>query len=572
MITQLDSERIKEVINASLEDIPSKNVATLVYGPFAGGYADDKAAIDVLVIADMNKPTLRSRLKRFNSRKIRFLIVDRGTFEKDLENEWLGGILAENIITPYSPLLNEDYLWSQEVKAKKMLINETINNLVLGFPEMSRNFLIKPEFFMFEVMMRRAILFPPITYRFLNITRGDLWERNRSLMIRGFNAAIKEFVDEGKLQLADGGFIKISEDHIINKRKKQVSRLTSLLKSVRVRIVRYVLGVLPNIMDSLLDDYRIYKTYFTKDKYAEAPIRRLENPKKYIFIPTTFGLIPFTEKITINEFIRSHMPETYPTKYDIKRVGGVLNSVYLLKFSKGGTEEKIIVKVFKDWYGWKWFPLALWALGTKGFTVLGKARLEKEYSLNIFLSSKGINVPKIVYVSPEEKLIFQEYIDGVDTSKIIKQLYAGVKDKKEEELLAAIRKIGCEIARIHNLGISIGDCKPENIIFAHDGRIFFVDLEQAGINGDQAWDVAEFLYYSGHYALFPPINIVRKITREFLRGYLESGGRVENIRRALSPRYIKVFSFFTPPHLLAVISNECRKILKSDISAGLTEV
>jgi len=566
MITQLDNERIKEIINAFLEDIPSKNVATLIYGPFASGYADDKAAIDVLVIAELSKPTLRSCLKRFNSRRIRFLIIDRGTFEKDVKNGWLGGILTENIITPYSPLLNENYLWSQEVKAKKTLINETINNLVLGFPEMSRNFLIKPEFFMFEVMMRRAILFPPITYRFLNITRGDIWERNRSLMMRGFNAAIKEFVDEGRLQLADGGFIKISEDQIINKRKKQVSRLTSLLKSVRTRIVRYVLGVLPNIMDSLLDDYRIYKAYFAKDKDEEAPMHRLENPKKYIFIPTTSELIPFTEKITIDEFIRSHMPETHSLKYEVKRVGGVLNSVYLLRYSKGENEEKIVVKVFKDWYGWKWFPLALWALGTKGFTVLGKARLEKEYSLNIFLSNRGINVPKIICVSPEEKLIFQEYIDGIDASKIIKQLYAGVKDKKEEELFTVIRKIGCEIARIHNLGASIGDCKPENIIFAHDGRIFFVDLEQAGRNGDQAWDIAEFLYYSGHYALFPPTRIVRKVAREFLRGYLESGGRVENIKRALSPRYVKVFSFFTPPHLIAVISSECRKMLKGDIS------
>jgi tRNA A-37 threonylcarbamoyl transferase component Bud32 len=561
MINQLD--KVKETINAFLKDLSPKNVAALIYGSFAGMYADNKAAIDVLVIAETNKLTLRSHLKRFNSRRIRFLIVDEKTFERDLEDEWLGGILAENIITPYDPLLNENYLWSQEVKAKKKLINETINNLILGFPEMSKNFLMKPEYFMFEVMMRRAILFPPITYRFLNVTRRDLWERNRSLMMKGFNAAIKELMDEGKLQLIDSEFIKISEDYAAE--EKNFSRLTSLLERARIRIVRYALGIIPNIMDSLLDDYKLYRAYFARDNYVEAPIYKLENPKKYIFIPTASGITPFTEKITINEFIRSHMPKTYSFKYDIKRIGGVLNSVYLLKFTKRESEEKVVVKVFKDWYGWKWFPLALWALGTKGFAVLGKSRLEREYSLNIFLSSKGINVPKIICVSPEEKIIFQEYIDGVDASKIIKQLYMGVKNR-EEELLKIIRKIGCEIAKIHSLGISVGDCKPENIIFASDGRIFFVDLEQADKGGDQAWDIAEFLYYSGHYALFPPTSIVRKVTREFLLGYIESGGRIENIKRALSPRYIKVFSFFTPPHLIAIISSECRKMLKGDIT------
>jgi len=562
---QLNDVKIKDIVESLMGEVPFKITAALIYGPFAGGYADSETVIDILIIVESSKLILKHYFKQFNTaRRTRLLVVDKRTFEKDVEKEWLGGVLAENILTPYSSLLNESYLWNQEVKAKKTVINDILTNLILDFPEMSRIFLIKPEFFMFELMIRRATLFPLMTYRFLNITRSDVRERNRILMMKGFNAAVKDLFNDGKIQLLDDGFIKISEECISSVRKKYSCRLAGLFRNIRVSIIRHVLSVFPNIMDSLMDDYRIYKSYFIEDKSIGPPLHRLENPKKYIFIPTASGIIPFIEKITIDKFIRKYMPGNYSLKYSIKRLGGVFNSVYILRFFEDKTERKIVVKIFKDWYGWKWFPLALWALGTKNFTVLGKTRLEREYALNLFLSSNGINVPRIIYVSPEEKIIFQEYIDGINASKIIRQLYRGIKDKEEEEkLLNLIKQIGCEIAKVHSLGISIGDCKPENILITQDRRIFFVDLEQAERNGDQAWDISEFLYYSGHYALLPPLEIIEKITKEFLYGYLKCGGKMGNIRKASSPRYIKVFSFFTPPHLLFTISNLCRKILKN---------
>jgi hypothetical protein len=52
------------------------------------------------------------------------------------------------------------------------------------------------------------------------------------------------------------------------------------------------------------------------------------------------------------------------------------------------------------------------------------------------------------------------------------------------------------------------------------------------------------------------------MTESFLEGYLEGGGDPENIREARSPKYIKVFSFFTPLHILYVIVNACGKKLE----------
>jgi tRNA A-37 threonylcarbamoyl transferase component Bud32 len=316
-------------------------------------------------------------------------------------------------------------------------------------------------------------------------------------------------------------------------------------------------------MDSFLEDYRIYRAFSAENDELNRSFRMLTDPKKYIFISAPSGVISFSDRVTIEDFIRRNLSERCSLRHRISRLGGVLNAAYLLRFTHNGSEERIVAKVFKDWYGWKWFPIALWALGTRGFAVLGKARLEREYSLNMLLSSHGINVPRIIHVSPEEKIIFQEYIDGLSASKIIKNL---CREKGKEEMnrnLAIIRRIGREIARIHKLNISLGDCKPENVILTNDGRIFFVDLEQAERGGDKSWDIAEFLCYSGHYASFSPVEMTEKITGEFLSGYLEAGGEIENVKKALSPRYLKVFSFFTPPHTLLTITSTCRKILET---------
>ncbi|MEM1543582.1 MAG: lipopolysaccharide kinase InaA family protein [Candidatus Bathyarchaeia archaeon] len=567
MVTELLGSDLREkIIEISLkESAPENVIAIAFYGPYAGGYADDKAALDILAITESEKIQIKSRSKTLDSKKARLLIASRRIFENDVESEWLGGIIAENILAPYKPLLNERYLWIQEVKAKKRIISEALNNLILGFPELSRNFMIKPEYFMFESMARRAALFPLITYRFINILRGGLRETNRFLIMKGFNAAIEELVSEGKIYWVND-YLKISEDYIESLRGKRGIRLINFFRNIRSSIIRYVLTVFPTIIDSLLDDYRIYRLY-KGDGGVDPPTHMLEDPKKYISIPTSSGTVLLSEKVTIEEFVRRTMPESQQNiRYEVKRLGGILNSVYKLRVIRDGGEEKFVVKIFKDWYGWKWFPLALWSLGTRGFAVLGKARLEREYSLNNYLLKSGVNVPKIICVSPSEKLLFQEYIEGKRLSEIIKQLYKEKDKDRRERLLSIIRRIGREIARIHLLGISLGDCKSENIILSPDDKIFFIDLEQAEVGGSQAWDIAEFLYYPGHYAIFSSIADAEIITREFLLGYLEAGGRIENIRRALSPRYIKVFSFFTPPHIIVAVSNVCRKILRDYVS------
>ena len=61
-----------------------------------------------------------------------------------------------------------------------------------------------------------------------------------------------------------------------------------------------------------------------------------------------------------------------------------------------------------------------------------------------------------------------------------------------------------------------------------DGTIYMIDFEQAArdAKGDKAWDVAVFLYYSGHY--LQPLygnDKAESIAKAFINGYLKAGGR-----------------------------------------------
>ncbi|MEM2320859.1 MAG: lipopolysaccharide kinase InaA family protein [Candidatus Bathyarchaeia archaeon] len=552
------SGEIKENLHLLLKNRVANIFASLIYGAHAGGYADERSAIDILVIAKSDKTTLRCWSEWLMNKKVRLLTVDKYSFENDIKYEHFGGIFSENLVTPYKPIIGADYLWNQEIRVKKGIINSILRNLILGFPEMSKDFLIKPEYFMYEYLMRRSTLFPRISYRFLNILKGKEGEKNISVMMKGFRAAIRELTDEGVLHEVNRDFFKISEEYAKKVREKCSFYLMGLFSTARANVVRYVLGIFPEIRESLLDESRIYKAHHSKN-----PLKILEDPRRYIFVPTALGATPFTEKLSIKDFVSKHVLEKTTLKHSTKRLGGVLNSVYALKFFEDGKERRVVAKIFKDWHGWKWFPIALWTLGVRNFALLGKTRLEKEYAMNRFLSSNGVSVPAIIYANPEEKIIIQEHIEGITASKVIKQL-CKASEGERESLLKIIRKIGCEIANIHKLGISIGDCKPENMLVTHEGKIFFVDLEQAERGGDQAWDIAEFLYYSGHYILLPA-NAIEEIVREFINGYVTSGGNLENIKRALSLKYVRVFSFFTPPHIILTIVSSCKNLLKTKL-------
>jgi tRNA A-37 threonylcarbamoyl transferase component Bud32 len=482
--------------------------------------------------------------------------VDSRAFERDVKQGWFGEFIAEKILIPYEPLSNEEYLWHNEVVLKKRIVWELLENIVLGFPESSHELVIKPEYFLYETIMQRSKLFPPVTFRFLNILKDNGKERNIKQMMRGFHQALKELSEEDWIEFADEE-VKITRKFIHEIKRRRI-RIPSFLKSIHRATFFHIFSVLPKTMRPLQQEEEIFlQTH--REVMDEDLTLWLEDPKKYLLMPTPLGPAPLSDKTTIEEFVKKNVPSGETAYIKLIEMGGVLNTAYLLSFRKDHKEQKIVVKKFKDWIGFKWFPLAIWALGTKSFAVLGQSRLEREYSLSQFLHSKGWPVPRILYISLKERLIFKEFVEGENLSKIIQRLLTSAGKADNEFVL--IRNVGRRIAEAHKLGVALGDCKPENIIVDRDGTPYFVDLEQASRNGNQAWDVAEFLFYSGHYVSpISPADTALLIAEEFLKGYLEAGGKKETVRKAGSARYTKVFSIFTPLHVILAISNLCKRM------------
>jgi tRNA A-37 threonylcarbamoyl transferase component Bud32 len=214
-------------------------------------------------------------------------------------------------------------------------------------------------------------------------------------------------------------------------------------------------------------------------------------------------------------------------------------------------KEQLVVKKFTDWHGFKWFTLNLFSLGSKLFAVSGRARMTNEYGMNRYLAKRGVKVPSIVYLSVKQRILVERYLNGASVTESIKEIV------NQQNLIASqsrlFESLGETLAGIHRVGVSIGDSKPENFII-HCGDIFTLDLEQAGKRTDFAWDIAELLFYTGHYFTRPvPQSALRELVEAFARGYLRNGV-AEELRKAAAVRHAKAFSVWTSPQAIFEIS------------------
>ncbi len=286
----------------------------------------------------------------------------------------------------------------------------------------------------------------------------------------------------------------------------------------------------------------------------------LEDSKAYLFISTANGLTSIATSLGLENLAKKALSADL-NELNVEKIGGIFNDVYLVRAARNGNEKKVVIKSFRDWTGFKWVPLSLWTIGTKNFALSGRKRLEKECSINRFLYSRGFAVPMLIGMNPAGKLVCMEYVEGETIEKVVKRIMRGESSEKDiEKDLKVIRRVGENMAKIHALGITLGDTKPENMLLAKDGRIYFLDLEQASRNGDKAWDVAEFLYYSGRYTqMFDGIERVKLVTLEFIKGYIEAGGSEKTVREAGKSKYARVFVPLVLPHVIITISKMCQK-------------
>ena len=556
---QPDNDLTEEIMSFCAHIAGScKITAACIRNDYSLGMIPGKTAIQILVVIHDFQPRLMNYAKVINEDSFAFLAVDEWVFERDVDRGFLGESLAGGLLFPYTPLENEKYLRTQEIRLKRRLILELLESLVLDFSELSYEFCIEPEYFMYETMLIRARLFPPMMYALASFIGGREKKKDIKLVLNGYVEALRELAQEGVITLSED-YVRISKEFADRVRSHKF-RFINLFRTGQRALFASLIGVFPQILnvlsqnrESLLGLQRVLEE---NSKIAV----QIEDPENHVYVSTSGGLVPLSNRTDIEAFARKVFSADKNAKVRVENIGGILNDVYLVKTYANGQQKKAVVKRFRDWSNFKWFPLTLWSVGTRTFAVLGSSRLERECGINQLLDSKGFAVPKVLYVSPNERLVFMEYVEGEDLSNVVRRIASSKIESEVKKDLAVIEKVGELFAKVHALGVALGDTKPENIRVAKEGKIYLTDFEQASRNGDIVWDIAEFLYYAGHdISPFAEVRRVEKLVEAFISGYLKAGGNIRTVKTVANPKYTKVFSVFTFPHIMLAISNVCRR-------------
>ena len=527
----------------------------------SGEAAHAKNAIEVILILRNFPQRVMSYVKVLAGRTIVVLAVDQWIFERDIERGFLGEASATTLLLPYTSLIGEGYLHVQEVKLKRRLVLELLENLTLSFPELLSQIHIQPEYFMYEVLLKRVRVFPPFAEcvsSFMRETERGKEKGNPTL--DGYIEALRQLEKEMKVQFS-GDYVLVPRK-LVSEDKRPRIWLANISKNAPRTLFTSIFKVFPQLLNLFSQTAEAFPKLQTFEQWKKSidANRAFVDPQKYVFVPTSKGLVSLADRISVEAFVRQNLLRGKKGQIKLEAIGGVLNDVYLIKVEAGEEKQRVVVKRFKDWSGFKWFPLNLWSLGTLKFAVLGNSRLERESATSELLRNEGFNVPKILHISNGERLVFMEYLEGENLANATKRIASSKNSNLSAEDKETFTRVGEIIAKVHLLGVTLGDTKPENVILGKEGKIHLLDFEQASHGGDKSWDVAEFLYYSGHYLQpFRSNTKAEEIASAFITGYVRAGGSVNHVKNAASPKYTRVFSLFTPPSVLVAMAETCKK-------------
>ena len=530
----------------------SKITAISIVDDYSQKPANQRLIIEVMMVVHDFQPRLMSYLKVVNGKTVFFFAVDQWVFERDIDRGLLGEAIAGKLIFPYRAFQGEAYLKEKELSLKQRLIVELLENLVINFPELAQRIQIKPQYFMYEVFSSRIRVFPLLNYEIADLT--NLLTQNEEETLKGYNTALKRLEAESKIT-QQNGYISVTKQ-FISQCQDPRKRIINLAKNMPRTLFTALFGVVPQLMNVVTQNTETFLKTQKINWLRQQETSQYIDSQKFVFFPAGEGLVSLSDKINIKGYAKRLLLKDATTDVEVEPIGGMLNDVYVIKAG----DRKVLVKRFKDWSGFKWFPLSLWSFGARSFSVAGQARLAKECAISEVLHNEGFNVPKILHVSNAERLVFMEFIEGESLGKIIKS-YGTLEDEAvEADVLGIVRRVGVNLAKVHSHNVVLGDTKPDNVLIKQDGSIYLIDFEQAQQGGDKAWDISVFLYYCGHYLQpFYSNAKAEAIAKSFTEGYLEGGGSTSDVHKVATPKYRRIFSIFTMPAITLVIANVCRK-------------
>lgn len=519
-----------------------------LYGSQISGYSSKGSDLDVLCIVKDFKEDIKYYYLRNFEPTVAILAVDEDAMRGDVTSGSLGEFVAGRLLTPFYPVLGAVLLEEFDKTYKKNVVLELCNNLILEHRMAASELLIRPEYFLFEKLRRRALIYPPARYSYSKIFSGPNKRVNVEICMRGFRAAFADLESEGLL-VKDGEYYRLSSKFILsilNQANKFARKLYEFERMFKMYLVHGYAGRFnPRIIAEELYS-KIRRSLFYKSE------NDLPDPEEYVFIKTAIGEQPLKERFDILDFVE-RVYDADRSQISIKKIGRMLNSTYAVTIRTKDSEEKIFVKKYLNWTDLKWVVARIWTVGVKNFSVVAEVRLSNEVYFVNKLAELGFNTADIYHVNWKKKMLFQKFIEGQD----LMQMWTSGSEQNVRQKAAFMT--GRELAKIHQCGITLGDCKPENFIISGD-EVYITDLEQASFNGDKVWDLTELVLYIGHYL---DVNKSVEYARSLLSGYLSAGSK-DVLRGIVDGKYASLLIPWTPMWVQKRVLSEVEAILQSE--------
>jgi tRNA A-37 threonylcarbamoyl transferase component Bud32 len=516
-----------------------KAIAVAAYGSKVAGYARPDSDYDLIVVAKKIRGGIGYRYVH-SPVTAAALVVEASLLERDSVKAYLGEFVSGRLLNVYEPLLNGELFRKAEVESKKRVLAEEILELGSQYGEFAQDLLIPLEYFLFDKLHKRALIYPPALYSYIKTYTCPSGEENKAFTLEGFA--------EAALSLQSSGILKFEEKDGVPQirilgeglRGSAFASTLSLFNLTKRGVRQYAVhGYAGRVGFNVFKDEALSKVKRMQVK-ADPPVE-LEEPKRLIGLEEGIAL-PKTEQMVARLATLSGL---VAFKRKEKSLGEIYTTARLLTLSGAtGKEAKFVFKYFADIRSMKWAILNVWSLSRK-FSTSPQARMHREYHASVVLRSRGVAIPRIIGAVLDDKVLVKEFIEGERLSDIVQKVLTG-----RQQDASAVARFGKAMAAIHKAGFALGDPKAENVIINADGGLYFTDLEQASEEGDQAWDVAAFVYYQAKLS-FKEAG-TKKVADAFLRGYKEANG-TENIVKATSQKYVAPFRPLSTPGILKVV-------------------
>ena len=533
------AERAAEVVE---EVVGREPHALLLYGSRIAGYGGPGSDYDALAVVEGYRGRIRYIYRGLpgSGERVSILVVDRGWFEADAERAFLGEFVAGRLLSIYRPVLNPGYIEDFEIRYKKRVILEEVSYLQREFCEVADDLTIPLKYVLLARLKRRMAIYPHVKYSYVNTYYGPRGAENMAWALSRLRMAAEELEAEGWLRLEGEDIVPLRRV-----RARIPPSLTFICRGVKSYAAHGLSAKVPVTVVAWEFVSKIRREF----RRPEAP-EELREPKLLLRLKTTHLL---TEKLGIADVVRRVFgPDARVRR---RRSAGAFSNVQIAEVETGEGVRTVAIKTYGGLTALKWAIVQLWLLDVLRFSITPVRRLVNEYMGLTRLSRAGvehIEPVRLLALDWRGRRLITEYKEGVRLSDYI---VAG-----GAEAVDAVRRYAEALARLHSQGCTLGDTKPQNAIVLRDGRIAIVDLEQWG-RGSRAWDAALALHYMFKLRLRP--RMLEDVVRAFIEGYLEGGGRPEDLRAAAAIRYVRPFAVLTNPYVLLRIRRSLTRAVQA---------